>query len=111
MHDALRLAGRARRVEDEQWIFGVHFLARAIGWNLHQLFVQPDIAARRHCDFVAGAADNENLQVTRTCGPCQASAASVFFFSGNGLAAAQALIGGDDELGIGVFDAVEEAVG
>ena len=44
---ALRLAGRARGVEDEQRVFRVHLLRRAVGRHLGDLLVVPDVAALR----------------------------------------------------------------
>ena len=60
---ALRLAGRARRVEDEQRVLGVHLDRRAIGRDLLQLLVQPEIAARRPRHGSAGAAHDQHLLV------------------------------------------------
>ena len=42
---ALRLAGRARGVEDEQRVLRAHLHGRAVGVDLDQLLVQPDVAA------------------------------------------------------------------
>ena len=57
---ALGLAGRARRVEDEQRILRVHVLARA--FRRHHLggFVVPEIARRIHVDGGAGALDHDD---------------------------------------------------
>ena len=58
--DALRLRGRARRVEQVEQILGVHRLRRArrvVGRRL----VPPDVAALGHRHVVAGAAEDEHL--------------------------------------------------
>ena len=58
---ALRLAGRARGVEDEERVLGVHLRARAVvGHELHGLVVV-DVAAGQHGDGAAGAAHHDDM--------------------------------------------------
>ena len=49
MQHALGLAGRARRIEDEQRIFGVHRLARAFRRHHLGRVVVPEVARRDSC--------------------------------------------------------------
>jgi hypothetical protein len=107
MQNPLRLAGRARSVEDEEGILRLHRLGRTVGAHLHKFVVQPNIPAGRPRHLIAGAAHDQHLFV-----------ALAFFqgfvgilFERDGAAPAHPLIGGDDELRIGVNDAARQAVG
>ena len=97
---ALRLAGRTGRVKDEQRIFGVHFFARAIvGYTFLDL-VQPVVAAVDPADVLAGVPDNEDfLQRRRLLGR-----GIDVGFERYGLAAADTLVGGNEDLGTAVLD-------
>ena len=65
---ALRGAGRAGCIENEQRIFGVHFLRRAFGRGLGHGFVVPDIAPVDPADIVAGALHNDAFFDRRALG-------------------------------------------
>ncbi len=103
---ALGLAGGARRIENEQRVFRVHVLDRAFGRHHLGGFVVPEVARRVHIDGSAGALDHDH----------PVDAAALFDrgidigFQRNLPAAAQALVGGDDDLGLAVGDALREAV-
>ena len=94
---ALGLAGRARRIEDEQRILRVHVLARAFRRHHLRRVVVPEIARRVHVDLAAGALDHDD--------PIDAAGLGErgidIGLQRHLLAAAQALIGGDDDLGLG----------
>ena len=57
---ALRLAGRARRVEDEQRVLRLHLLRLAFGLDRGDLLVVPEVAAGRPADLAAGAAHDQH---------------------------------------------------
>ena len=104
MQHALGLAGRSRRIENEQRIFRVHRLARAL--RRHHLggVVVPEVARRVHVDGGTGALDHDD--------PVDAAA---LFDRGIDIglqrhlfAAAQAFVGGDDDLGLAIGDALGE---
>ena len=104
---ALRLAGRARRIEDEQRILGVHVLARALGGHHLGGLVVVDVAHRIHLDRGAGAAHHDDVVDAAGLGDGGV---------GVGLerdlaAAADALVGGDHHLGAAVLDAAGQRVG
>ena len=61
MQHTLRLASRARRIQDEQRIFGVHLLARAIGIDLGFGLMQPHITPFDPANIVAGMANDEDF--------------------------------------------------
>ena len=95
---ALRLAGRARRVEDEQRILRLHLFRLAVGLDRRDLVVVPDVAAlvpSRSCRR-CGARRRTFLTITMFLA-AMSIALSVLSLSGIGLAAAQAFVGGDDE--------------
>ena len=94
---ALGLAGRAGGVEDEQRVLRAHLHRRAVGVDLDQLLVQPDVAAGRPWRPGAGAAHDQHLLVAlalleRLVG---------VLLERDWPAAAHALVGRDDELGVG----------
>ena len=99
--NALGLAGGAGGVKDEKRVFGFHLYRRASGGNGFGFFVIPEIAAFLHVHRTTRAAHHDHLLF-----------AGAFFQRVIGiglerhfLAAAQAFIGRDDELGIGIHDA------
>ena len=57
---ALGFAGRARRVKNEQRVFGVHRLGRAIGRHGLRDLVIVDVAARFHVHGGAGASHHDH---------------------------------------------------
>ncbi len=58
---ALGLAGRSRRVEDEQRILGIHLGRRAIGLRLGHGFVIPDVALVKPFDLACRALHHQHL--------------------------------------------------
>ena len=108
---ALRLAGRARGVKDEQRILGAHLGARAFARHHRGGFVVPDVPHRIHVDFGAGTPDHDHV-VDRKSSTCDLGNGRV----GVGLerhfaSAAQAFVGGDDDLGLTVLDPSGERFG
>ena len=106
MQHALRLAGRTRRVEDEQRIFRVHFRAGTFRRDHFLGLVVPDVAHRIHVDRRAGALDDDDKIDAAGFGDCRV---------GIGLqrdlaAAANALIGGNDDVRLAVLDAAGERI-
>ncbi len=57
---ALWLSRRARGIENEQRVFGIHGLRHTIGRHAFAGFMIPDIALAVHCDIIAGMPDNQN---------------------------------------------------
>ncbi|MPL84631.1 hypothetical protein SDC9_30596 [bioreactor metagenome] len=107
MHDALRFAGRARGVEDEERILRVHRPRRAVGRDVVHQIEQVDVAALHPGDLVAGALDDEAAHLVRAVQQRRI---------GIGLerrlaAAARGSVGGDDQLCTAVVDAVRQRVG
>src|SRR5690606_23721930 len=100
---ALGLAGGTGGVEDEQRLFGTHFLRRAdAAGNLHQVFV-PDVAMLVPLDVGAGALDHDDLLHT---GGFRVGQRVVDVGLQRHLATAtQAFVGGDHHLGLAVDDA------
>ena len=104
VHDALRLAGRARRVEEEQGILRVDRLGGDVGGPLVHLLVPPKVAAGGPRDVGAGALVDEHV----------ADVGALFegivdnLLCADELSAALALVGGDDDPAAGVDDAVAQ---
>ena len=88
-------------------ILGAHLDRRAIGGHRRGELVVPDVAALMHGDIAAGAADDENLLVAERLGEGRVGVV----LERHLLAAAHALVGGDDQLRAAVVDAAGEAVG
>ncbi len=59
-------AGRTRRVEDEQRIFGAHFLRRAVGRGSRHGVMVPDVAPVFPADIVTRAFDDDAFFDRRT---------------------------------------------
>ena len=104
VHDALRLAGRARRVEQEQQVLGVHRLGRALGLGGGDEVVVPVVAAVDHLDVVAAAAHDDDVLDRRRRGDRLVGRR----LEREHLAAPVAAVGGDQHLGLGVVDPVGE---
>ncbi len=106
MHDALRLAGRARGVKDEQRIFRVHRTRRTFGRDVlhHRLHV--DIATVDPRGLVAGMLHDEAAHLVRAV---QQRGVGIRL-ERCAAATARSGVGGDDDLGARVVDAVGECV-
>ena len=103
---ALRLAGRARGVEDEERILRVHLLAGALGGHLRCRLVVVDVAARHHVDGRPRTAHDDDM--VDAAGPLDRRVD--IGLERHLAAAAQALVGGDDEGRLRVLDAAGERI-
>src|SRR5258708_30257043 len=101
---ALRLAGRARGVEDEQRVLGVHVLARTFRCDHVGGLVVPDVASGLHVDLAAGTAHHDHVIDAARLGDGGIGVG----LQRNLAAAAQALVGGDDDVGFAFRDAAGE---
>ena len=105
VHDPLRLAGRTAGVEDEERMLGVERFGRAIRRGVGHQLVPPVVAAGLHVDLAARCACRRRhfstVGVSRR-------ASSTFCFSGTISPRAEAAVGGDDHLGLGIVDAVAQ---
>ena len=98
---ALRLAGRARGVEDEQRVLGAHVLARTFRRHHLRGLVVPDVATGLHVDLGAGAPHDNHM-----IDPAGFLDRGVGVGLQRNLApAAQALVGGNDDVGFAIGDA------
>ncbi len=61
VQNAFRFAGRARGIEDEERIFGPHFLAGTVGIDLFLDLVQPDVAVVDPAHVRAGVANDQHF--------------------------------------------------
>lgn len=107
MHDALGLASRTRRVEQEQGVLGVDGLGGDVGGPLVHLLVPPKVAAGGPGHVGAGALVDEHVA---DVGALLEGVVDNLLCADE-LAAALALVGGDDDLAAGVDDAVAQRVG
>ena len=103
---ALGLAGRARGVEDEQRVLGVHRFGRAVGGDGVAKGGPGKVAAIGHRHVGAGALDDQD-------GVDRADAKRLvdIGFERDRLAATAALVGGDDRDRAAILDPVGEAFG
>lgn len=107
MHDTLGLAGGARGVEKEERVLGVDGLRRVVGGPLLGLLVPPKVAALSERHLSAGALEDKAV------GDVGALLERVVdnLLGANGLSTTLALVGGDDDLGLCVDNAVTQRVG
>ena len=91
---SLGLAGGARGVEHEQGILGAHGLGRAIRAGGGDGIVPPDVPVVMPGDLAAGALEHDDLV---DLGIRVGERLVHVLLEGNGAAAAQAFIGGDDD--------------
>ena len=114
MHDSLGLARRAAGVEHEEHILGVHRLWRAFIGSALDDVVPPDVAASLHVDVesVGGAAGRCTADTSQHHNffNCRRFAKRFIDagFQGHDCAAAPGAIGGDDDFGLGVIDALAQ---
>lgn len=107
VHDAFGLARRSGRVQQEQRVFGHHRLGRRIGGVLLHLLGPPKVPALGpgHVgarSLVHDAAGDVGAPLERLVDN---------LLGANDLAASLALVGRDDDLGIGVDDAICQRAG
>ena len=109
VQDALGLAGRAARVEDEERVLGVELRGRAVGATPSAISVVPPVVAARPSSRRPGRCGC----TTTTCStPARPRAPRRPAASArSGAAAPVAAVGGDDELRAGVVDAVAQRLG
>ena len=107
---ALRLAGRARRIEDEERVLGAHLLGRALRRDFCDLVMVPEVAAGLHGDGAAGAPHDQHVAHRGAVALGSLDRLVGIGLERNGLAAAQALVGGDDEIGAAILDAVRQRI-
>ena len=91
---ALRLAGRSRRVEDEQRVFGADPLRFAGVGLFRDELVHPQVARRRECDLAASPAIDDD--VADALAPAHRERFVDDRLQRQVLAAARLLVGGDD---------------
>ena len=101
---ALRLAGAAGRVQDEQRVLRIHRLGFAGRRLSRDEVVVPDVAALGPVDVATGTAHDEDGLDVRTVGQRRVGVA----LEGDDAAAADALVGGDHGAAVRVQDAVLE---
>ena len=109
MQHALRFTRRSRGVKDEQRVFGVHLLAGAIGIYPGLDFVQPLVTPVDPVDIGAGMLDHEHLleRLDRRIGGRSVDV----LLERHDLAAADALVRRNDDVGLAVHDASRQRVG
>ena len=102
--DALRLAGRARGVEQEEQVLGVHRLRRALGLGLRHRLVVPDVALVVPGHLVLGAPHDHHGVDEREALDARVD----LLLELEHLAAAPGAVGGDDGGALAVGDAVAQ---
>ena len=105
----LGLTRRARGVEDEQRVLGLHGLAGAVGADAVPGLIVADIAALDHRDVGPGVGDDQHG--LDDAGPRPFEGGIDIGLERHPLAAAQALVGGDDDLRAAVLDPSCQTVG
>jgi hypothetical protein len=107
VHDTLGLAGGTRSVEQEERVLRGHAHWREVGGPLLHLLVPPVISAFSPWDLSTGSLEHE------TVGDVLALLERLVddLLRADELAAALALVRGDDDLGGGVDDTIAERVG
>ena len=105
--NTLGLASGAGSVEKEERILRGHGYGGVVGRVLLNLLVPPEITTGSHVDVGAGALEDENVA---NIGALLESLIDDLL-GADQLATALALIGGDDDLGLGIDDTVAEGVG
>ena len=106
VQNALRLAGGAGGVEDEQRVFGVHLFGRAVRVDGFQLFVEPVITLGIPWHVVSGAPHHQNFLAARAFLQCRVGVD----LERDRPAAANTLVGGDDVVRLAVSDASGQCV-
>ncbi len=102
----LWLAGRARGVEDKEGILGAHLLRRTVARDRRGGLVIPDVAALDPTDIAAGMAHDDDRRDRWTVHQRRIGVGLERYLA----AAAQPLVGGDQNVRIAVLDAAHQAV-
>ena len=97
---------RAGRIENEQRVFGAHFLGPAFGGNARDFLMIPMIASVLPCDLPVGAFHDQHL--LHRWASLQGGIG--IGFQRNFAAAAHAFIRSDHNVGIAILDAIGEAI-
>src|SRR5207253_982527 len=115
VENAFGFTRRAARIKDEKGSFAVHFLRRTMGADLGDFVVPPDIAAFLEADFVAGAVEHDyffnGFGLERAVGTFECQGFINVLFKRNDRSAAKPAIGGNDETGLRILDAVSDRLG
>ena len=104
VHDALRLAGGARRVEQVQQVLGVERLRSTVGVGSRHQLVVPVVATLDHRDLVLAPLDDDDVLDRGGVGDGLVGRR----LEREHRAPPPAAVGGDQHLGLGVVDAVGE---
>jgi len=104
---ALGLAGRSRRIEDEQRVFGIHRFGRAIGRDVRGFLMQPKVATGRHGHSAAGGLHDHDFLHT---GAILQRGIDIGL-ERHRLARATTLVSGHDQAGIAIDDAPGQRFG
>ncbi len=104
MQHALRLAGGAGGVKDEERVFRIHRFRIAGRFDACDFLMIPEIAARSPVHLAAGTAHGENLVDHDILLGRNVDGGIGVFLQRNRLAAAHAFVGRDDESGFAVDD-------
>ena len=107
VHHALRLASRARSVQKEQWVLGVHDFGGDICRPLLDFLVPPPVAALGHGHVGASAFVNQAV------GDIRALLEGIVddLFSADQLASTLALVAGNNNLALRIIDTIAQGVG
>ena len=105
--DALGLGRGPRRVEDVEHVFGVDLDGLVVRRLAGDDVVPPDVTPLDHVDVVTRPPDDEDLLDRRRLGQRLVD----HLLEGHGAAGPHRAVAGDQELGLGVVDAVPEGVG
>src|SRR5262249_22173255 len=104
---ALGFSGRARGVEDEERVFGLHFDGGAFVGHARRFFVVPDVAVVLLQFLGAGVLHDDDALDAGALGERDIGVALERY----GAAAADAFVCGDNDFAFAVEDAPRQAVG
>src|SRR5690554_3548608 len=107
--EPLGRAGRTGGVEDEERVFGVHFLGRTVTGLLVHYFVIPDVATVVPVNLAAGTLDHQHLVAHLGTQTCQRSVDVIL--ERHLLATAYGLVSGNHQFGVGTEYALRQYVG
>ena len=106
VHDALRLRGRARRVQQVQQVFAVHVLGRTLRICRGDQVGVPMVATVDHVDRLIDALDDDHVLDRRRVGQRRIDVR----LQHRRRAAPEPTVGRDHDLALGVVDAVDQRV-
>ena len=111
MDQTLGLAGRARRVQNEQTVFGIHPLAGAVGTLPLDELIDQHIARGVHLHAAAAVMGKHKQLLDNVRAGTALDGRVANLLEGEGPAAALATVGGDDPLGLAGLDPIGNGVG